>query len=202
MAGPLADRTAIAGIGQTSFAKGLPDSELSLACQAISAALDDAGVQPAEVDGVAMFSMEEGREVDVARNLGLGDITFFSEVGYGGGAGCGVVGHAAMAVATGQCNVAVAWRARKRAAKGSRPWAQVSRRITGHWQWSRPFGVIRPVDEIAMLTRRYMHEFGAGREHLVCGPARPPPPGTVPWPRPWPRSRRWRTRRPRRSRPG
>src|SRR6266567_2131264 len=106
-------------------------------------------------------------DLDVARNVGLGDITFFSEVGYGGGAGCGVVGHAAMAVATGQCNVAVAWRARKRAAKGSRPWAQVSRRITGHWQWSRPFGVIRPVDEIAMLTRRYMHEFGAGREHLA-----------------------------------
>src|SRR5205823_5138173 len=89
------------------------------------------------------------------------------QVGFGGGAGCGVVGQAAMAVATGQCNVAVAWRARKRAAKASRPWAQVSRRITGHWQWSRPFGVIRPVDEIAMLTRRYMHEFGAGREHLA-----------------------------------
>jgi acetyl-CoA acetyltransferase len=167
MAGPLADRTAIVGIGQTSFAKGLPDSELSLACQAVSAALDDAGIPPSEVDGLAMFSMEDGREVDVARNVGLGDITFFSEVGYGGGAGCGVVGHAAMAVATGQCNVAVAWRARKRAAKGSRPWAQVSRRITGHWQWSRPFGVIRPVDEIAMLTRRYMHEFGATREHLA-----------------------------------
>ncbi len=67
--------------------------------------------------GWRSFSMEAGREVEVARNVGLGDITFFSQVGYGGGAGCGVVGHAAMAVATGQCNVAVAWRARKRAAK-------------------------------------------------------------------------------------
>ena len=46
--------------------------------------------------------------------VGLGDITWFSQVGYGGGAGCGVVGQAAMAVATGQCTVAVAWRARKR----------------------------------------------------------------------------------------
>src|SRR5918994_3491703 len=167
MGGVLTDRTAIAGIGQTSFAKGLTDSELSLACQAISAALDDAAIAPSEVDGLAMFSMEDGREVDVARNVGLGDITFFSEVGYGGGAGCGVVGHAAMAVATGQCRVAVAWRARKRAAKTSRPWAQVSRRITGHWQWSRPWGVVRPVDEIAMLTRRYMHEYGATRDHLA-----------------------------------
>lgn len=161
------DRTAIVGIGQTEFAKGLEDTELSLACQAISAAIDDAGLEPSEIDGLSMFSMEEGREVEVARNVGLGDITYFSEVGYGGGAGCGVVGHAAMAVATGQCTAAVAWRARKRAAKSSRPWSQVAQRIAGHWQWSRPFGLLRPVDEIAMLTRRYMHEFGATREHLA-----------------------------------
>jgi acetyl-CoA acetyltransferase len=161
------DRTAIVGIGQTRFAKGLEDSELSLACQAIKAAIDDAGLAPRDVDGLAMFSMEDGREVDVARNVGLGDVTFFSQVGYGGGAGCGVVGHAAMAVATGQCQVAVAWRARKRAAKTSRPWAQVQQRVASHWKWSRPFGLLRPVDEIAMLTRRYMHEFGATREHLA-----------------------------------
>ena len=161
------DKAAIVGIGQTAFAKGLEDTELSLACQAISAAIDDAGLDPAEIDGLSMYSMENGREVEVARSVGLGDITYFGEIGYGGGAGCGVLGHAAMAVATGQCRAAVAWRARKRAAKSSRPWAQVSQRIEGHGQWSRPFGLLRPVDEIAMLTRRYMHEFGATREHLA-----------------------------------
>ncbi len=161
------DRTAIVGLGQTAFAKGLEDSELSLACQAISAAIDDAGLRPQDVDGLAMFSMENGREVEVARNVGLGDVTFFSQIGYGGGAGCATVGHAAMAVATGQCEVAVAWRARKRAAKASRPWAQVGQRLEGATQWSRPFGLLRPVDEIAMLARRYMHEFGATRDHLA-----------------------------------
>jgi acetyl-CoA acetyltransferase len=163
----LTDQTAIVGIGQTAYGKGLPDSELSLACQAVAAAIEDAGLRPSDVDGLAMFSMEDGREVEVARSVGLGDITFFSQIGYGGGAGCATVGQAAMAVATGQCSVAVAWRARKRAAKGSRPWAQVRQRISGHWQWSRPFGVLRPVDEIAMLTRRYMHEYGATRDHLA-----------------------------------
>jgi acetyl-CoA acetyltransferase len=105
-------------------------------------------------------------EVEVARNLGMGDVTWFSQVGYGGGAACAVVGQAAMAVATGQCRVAVAWRARKRGARTSRPWAQVSQRIEGPAQWSRPFGLLRPVDEIAMLTRRYIHEYGATRDHL------------------------------------
>lgn len=167
MASLLAGRTAITGIAQTAFAKGLPDTEISLAVQAVSAALDDAGIAPTEVDGLSSFTMEPLREVEIARNVGLGDITWFSQVGYGGGAGCGVVGQAAMAVMTGQCSVAVAWRARKRAAKASRPWSQVSGRLADNGQWSRPFGLIRPVDEIAMLTRRHMHTYGTTRDHLA-----------------------------------
>jgi acetyl-CoA acetyltransferase len=163
----LKDKTAIVGIGQTAFGKGLDDSELSLACQAISLALDDCGIAPAEVDGLASFTLEPSREVDVARSVGLGDITFFSQVGFGGGAGCGVVTHAAMAVATGQADVVVAWRARKRASKASRPWANVPSRIDDNGQWSRPWGLLRPVDEIAVLMRRYMHEYGATRDHLA-----------------------------------
>jgi acetyl-CoA acetyltransferase len=161
------DKTAIVGIGHTRFGRGLEDGELSLACQAISAAIDDAGLRPSEVDGLAMFSMESGREVDVARSVGLGDITCFGEIGYGGGAACATVGHAAMAVATGQCEVAVAWRARKRAARSSRVWAQAGARMAGDLAFTRPFGLLRPVDEIAMLARRYMHEYGATREHLA-----------------------------------
>src|SRR5690242_14031815 len=127
------DRTAIVGIGQTEFSKGAPESELALACRAIKIALADAGLRAGDVDGLVMYSMENGREVEVARNLGCGDVTYFGEIGYGGGAGCATVGHAAMAVATGQCEVAVAWRARKRAAKASRPWAQVNERVASHW---------------------------------------------------------------------
>jgi acetyl-CoA acetyltransferase len=160
-------KTAVVGIGQTAFGKGLVDTELSLACQAISMALDDAGIAPGEVDGLASYTMELNREVDVARSVGLGDITFFTQVGFGGGAGCGVVGQAAMAIVTGQCEVAVAWRARKRADPASRPWAQTDARLADSQQWSRPWGMLRPVDEIAMLTRRYMHEFGTTRDHLA-----------------------------------
>ncbi len=167
MAQGIRDRTAIVGLAQTEFGKGLEDSELSLACQAIAGAIADAGLRPSDVDGLASFTMEDMREVEVARNVGLGDITFFSQISYGGGAGCGTVGHAALAVAEGQCDVAVAWRARKRAARSSRVWMQSQQRISDHYQWARPFGVIRPVDEIGLLMRRYMHEYGATRDHLA-----------------------------------
>ncbi|MEE8243316.1 MAG: hypothetical protein V3R61_07505 [candidate division NC10 bacterium] len=92
------DRTAIVGIGQTPFGKPLEDSELSLACQAIALAVEDAGLEPSDIDGLASFTMEEGREVDVARSVGLGDITFFSQVGYGGGAGCALIASASWTV--------------------------------------------------------------------------------------------------------
>ena len=160
-------RVAIAGIGQTAFAKSLEQSETVLALSAISAAVDDAGVAPADVDGLVSYTLENTEEVDIARNLGLGDVTFFAQVGYGGGAGCGVMGHAALAVASGQCEVAVAWRSRKRGAAASRPWANVARRLSDARQWSRPFGLLRPVDEIAVLARRYFHEFGGTREQLA-----------------------------------
>lgn len=165
-AGPITDRAAIAGIGQTEFAKALEPSETQLAAEATVAALDDAGIAPSEVDGLVSFTLETTEEVQLAKNVGLGDLTFFTQVEYGGGAGCATVGLAALAVATGQADVVVAWRSRKRGS-GRRPWASTSRRLSSPGQWSRPFGLLRPVDEIALLTRRYMHEYGATRDHLA-----------------------------------
>jgi len=160
------DRTAIAGIGATPFAKSLEGSEKLLACQAIVAALDDAGIDPGEVDALSSYTMEATDEVDIAKNIGAGDITFFSQVGFGGGAGGGVVGHLAMAVATGQARVGVAWRSRKRGS-GPRPWTSTAGALRTPAQWTRPWGLLRPADEIAMLTRRYMHDYGATRDHLA-----------------------------------
>jgi acetyl-CoA acetyltransferase len=163
------DRTAIVGIGQTAFAKSLPGTEASLALEAIVAALDDAGIDPSEVDALGSYTMENTDEVEIARNIGAGDVTFFSQVGYGGGAGCGVVGQVAMAVATGQARVGVAWRSRKRGDKASRPWAnpRAGLGLATPAQWTRPFGLLRPVDEIAVLARRYSYEYGATRDHLA-----------------------------------
>jgi acetyl-CoA acetyltransferase len=164
---PLQDAAAIVGIGQTEFAKQIDRPESQLAAEAVVAALADAGIAPAEVDGLCSYTMETTEEVELAKSIGAGDVTFFSQVGYGGGAGCATIGHAAMAIATGQADVVVAWRSRKRGAARSRPWASASSQQSPQAQWTRPFGLLRPVDEVAMLARRYMHEFGGTRAHLA-----------------------------------
>jgi acetyl-CoA acetyltransferase len=159
----LKDAAAVVGIGETPFAKRLEGSEKKLALQAILAALEDAGIEPDQVDGFASYTMETTDEVEIAKCLGAGDVTFFGQVGYGGGAGPACVGQLAIAIAAGQCRVGVVWRSRKRGS-GARPWANVVQQLPTPAAWTRPFGLLRPADEIAILTRA-MH--GSERtEHL------------------------------------
>ena len=55
--------------------------------------------------------MDSNTEIAVARAAGIGELKFFSQIHYGGGAACATVQQAAMAVATGVADVVVAYRA-------------------------------------------------------------------------------------------
>ena len=70
------------------------------------------GGYKATMDGLSYtFTMDNNPEIEVNRYLGGGDLRFFSRTHYGGGAACGPLLHAAMAVATGVCDVVVCYRA-------------------------------------------------------------------------------------------
>ncbi len=159
-------QAAIAGIGATEFSKNSGRSELRLAAEAVRSALDDAGLRPADVDGMVTFTMDSNAEVAVARELGIGELTFFGQVGYGGGAACATVQHAAMAVATGAADVVVCYRALNE--RSGRRFGQVavgavtaptSSGIDNGWHY--PMGLSTPAATVAMAARRYMHVTGA-----------------------------------------
>ena len=162
----LAGRAAVAGIGATEFSKESGRSEMRLAVEAVSAALTDAGLAPKDIDGLATFTMDSNEEIEVARNLGAGDLTFFSRIHYGGGAACAVVDQAAMAVATGQANVVVCYRA-----LNGRSWRRFGRSMHDkptaeliHYSWYTPYGLTTPASWVAMFARRYLHATGATTE--------------------------------------
>ena len=50
MAGTLKDQAAIVGIGQTKFTKNSGVSELSLAVECVAKAIEDAGLEPQDID--------------------------------------------------------------------------------------------------------------------------------------------------------
>ena len=67
----LSGKAAIVGIGATDFSKDSGRSELRLAAEAVLDALDDAGLSPADVDGLTTFTMDSNTEVAVARAAGI-----------------------------------------------------------------------------------------------------------------------------------
>ena len=165
----LRGKAAVAGIGATEFSKESGRSELQLSVEAVLAALADAGLSSTDVDGLVTFTMDTSSEIAVARELGVPELRFFSRVNYGGGAACGTVMHAAMAVATGVAEVVVCYRGFNERS-GSR-FGQVS--VAANAQvntngldnaWTYPMGLGTPAATVAMAARRYMHEYGATSE--------------------------------------
>ncbi|MHA7650289.1 lipid-transfer protein [Mycobacterium sp. ML4] len=166
----LSGKAAIVGIGATDFSKNSGRSELRLAAEAVLDALDDAGLSPADVDGLTTFTMDTNTEVAVARAVGIGDLKFFSKIGYGGGAACATVQQAAIAVATGVADVVVAYRAFNE--RSGMRFGQVQTRLAGNADapadstgvdnsFSYPHGLSTPAAQVAMIARRYMHWSGA-----------------------------------------
>ena len=93
---------AIAGIGTTDFSRDSGRSELTLATQAVLAALDDAGLDPSDVDGIVRCDMDLVRHNDLAESLGIPQLTYWGESGPGGVAPCALVGQAVGAILSGQ----------------------------------------------------------------------------------------------------
>jgi acetyl-CoA acetyltransferase len=162
----IAGRAAIVGIGATEFSKDSGRSELRLAVEAVRAALDDAGLAPRDVDGMVTFTMDSNAQVAVARELGVGELRFFSHVGYGGGAACATVQQAVLAVAGGVADVVVCYRALNE--RSGHRFGQVSRLAASaptssgiDNSWHYPMGLGTPAATVAMVARRYQHVYGA-----------------------------------------
>jgi acetyl-CoA acetyltransferase len=165
----LSGAAVIAGIGATKFSKDSGRSELQLACEAVLAAVADAGLTPADVDGLVTFTADTNSEIHVARNTGMGDLRFFSRIGYGGGAACATVQQGAMAIATGVADVVVCYRAFNERSGERYGLGQADRAMdTGAdraaYSWMTPYGLNTPAQWVAMFARRYMHEYGATSE--------------------------------------
>ena len=166
----LHNEAVIVGIGQTDFTKNSGRSEVQLAAECTKAAIADAGLEASDIDGMTSFTLDTSDETEVARNVGCGDLTFFSRIGYGGGAAVGIVHQAAMAVAT---KYVVGFRALN-GRSGQRYSQGVSGNIVTsdlvHWGYYMPFGLLTPTSWVAMFTQRYMHQTGCKSTDLaeVC----------------------------------
>ena len=165
------NNVAIVGIGTTDFSANSGRSELSLALESCRAALDDAGVDASEVDGITRYSGDGNWEITVAQSLGIKDLKFQAATSIGGSLGpAGVVLLGGMAVAAGMCRYVLAFRAlNERSGRRfgqSAVGARVQSTPGGDMAHMIPFGLTVPGQWAAVRARRHMHEHGTESRHF------------------------------------
>jgi acetyl-CoA acetyltransferase len=160
----LSRETAIVGIGQTEFSKHSGRSELQLAGEAVAAAVADAGLTAADIDGAVTFAMDVNDELAVMRCAGIPSLRFTARTRGGGGGACATVQLASAAVASGAADAVVVYRAfnERSGRRFGQPISEnnKSRVVPPGWNWYLPFGLDTPAKVYSLWYQRYMHRYG------------------------------------------
>jgi acetyl-CoA acetyltransferase len=162
------DRTAIVGVGATPYYKrgrSSPQTLDEMVGKAILAALDDAGLKPADVDGFAYFAGGFDTPM-LTEMLGIPEIRFTATLTGTGGGSAGAVGLAAAAIVTGQADVVVV-------VGGNQMDALRFGAITASYPatpenaFFGATGLVGPGHMFALLARRHMALYGTTRDHFA-----------------------------------
>ena len=104
MSNPLRDRAVFVGVGHTPSSRNMGISPMRFTLDACTQAIEDAGIDKSEIDGIVTVGTLS--ELEVLQHLGLEGVTYHAGP-LGGGVGGGVAANAALAVASGLCEVAL-----------------------------------------------------------------------------------------------
>lgn len=168
------DRCSIVGIGASDYSKGSGRTALSLAAQASLAALQDAGVDVTDVDGIVRNYDDVVLHNDIVQALGLQGVSWFSHAGGGGTAPASMVAQAVAAVLSGQATTVLVYRSlngrsgRRSGLKWSDDSAQtVGGEIEGRYsEYFVPYGLTAPGQYYSLLARRHMIQYGTTSKQL------------------------------------
>ena len=157
----------IAGIGRTTISRASGRTPLAMAAEACRAALDDAGMAAADVDGIGTFAVADSpRSMEVAYALGR-DATRCNLDLYGGGHQSPLlVMQAMLAVSAGQCDAMLVYRSLN-GRSGVRFGTGAGASSVGSiLQYSAPHGYMVPGQWFALWAQRHMYRYGTTEEDL------------------------------------
>lgn len=154
--------TAIVGAATFGIGEAPGLTSMDLAVRASLAALDQAGLSPRDVDGLFIalpddmlsglsFAEYLGIHPRITENNRTGGSAFLTHVFW-----------AALALAAGECDVAVI-------AYGSNQRSRSGKLVTpvGRPAWEEPYKALLPISSYALAASRHMHEYGTTREQLA-----------------------------------
>jgi len=174
-------RVAIVGVGQTPFVRKSGRTAWELALDASVGALEDAGIDPVDVDGLVRYALptEYVSIPMMQRSLGVRELRYYGEASLGGEATSAVVNHAVAAIASGQASVVLVWRAlnqrmgvrfgradqRLPIAEGADDVVVPEDGENRSFTW--PYGQMSPAHIFGLWARRYMHDNGLADDDLT-----------------------------------
>lgn len=167
-AAALRDRCAIVGVGQTAYTRGTEASTLELHLEAAFRALDDAGMQPSDIDAVIPNDIADRIAEEYILNLGLSDLSFSATIHTGGASVISGIGAACLAVASGvaSCVLVTAGRRGYSQQRVSTGQVTVKPVLASVHEFEQPFGNTVALQWFAQAAQRHMHEFGTTSEHF------------------------------------
>jgi acetyl-CoA acetyltransferase len=154
---------AIAGAAEAQVGQALPGlSAADVMAEAARAALDDAGLAPADVDGLFAASTQlPWASVNLGEDLGIAP-RYTDSTQVGGSSPLAHLEHARAAIEAGLCDVAlIAYGSTQRSVGRS------SASVQEIDPWEAPYRPMLPVTAYALAASRHMHEFGTTPEQLA-----------------------------------
>ena len=168
----------ISGIGQSAVGRRLGRGGLDLTLEAVFAALEDAGLDRTDIDGVASWpgfkaEMPAFSPVSICELKEALDLQLNWYSAGGEATQMSALINACMAVASGQARHVLCFRTVTEStalAEGIRSSnvGAAGQRISGFGEFQIPFQAASPANWIGMVASRYFHEFGVRREQLAA----------------------------------
>ncbi|MEQ5837286.1 hypothetical protein [Marinobacter sp. NFXS9] len=143
----------VAGVGLRQYKRGTaPLPEQGVLVQAIVDACEDAGFDPADIDGFASYGDDNNEPVRLMPDLGTRELRFNAQMWGGGGGGiAGAFGLAAAAIATGQARAVVVFRALVQSNSGRMSAAVMRHHLNDHLVGA---GLLAPAQICALRAQR------------------------------------------------
>jgi len=176
---PLPEKeAAITGIGLSDVGRGLERTGLQLTLDAALAAIEDAGLRPEDIDGLASWpganlpspGISPVGLMEVKESLGL-ELDWFT-AGTEAPAQISSVINASAAIAAGFARHVLCFRTVTEASSQTRSrrasvQSPSGGRVRGEMQYQIPFKAFSAAQWVAMFAQRHFHEFGTTKEQLA-----------------------------------
>ena len=165
----LVGKYAIVGIGETEYSRGSGRSTRAMGAMAIRRAMDDAGLDSTQVDGMLSYhSGDSTPSTSIMYDLGLRP-NFYMDCSGGGSSSEALIGLAMGAIEAGMCDTVAIFRSMNGYSnfRIGGTGARAASGISGLDLMKRPYGLISAVQQFAFNFTKHMATYGVKSEDLA-----------------------------------